>query len=149
MNIETEEEREYAMLFTAQYLHPMLHTFERGFEDLGLRTETRSSYPDETGRSVITFMVAGEGFKASVILRGALEDLLAVDGKADPTRIDMGLEDERYAGEKIAGIVKPIIDLLPAAIESLEPAPGRSSVSLLDGTFQVALFEPEKWGRRS
>ena len=149
MNIESEEEREYAMLFTAKYLHPFLRAFEAGFKDLGLQPLTRSSYPDETGRSVITFMVAGEGFKANVILRGAFEDLLAVDGKADPTRIDLGLEDERYAGEKIAGIVDPLMKILPAALESLEPGPGRNSVTLLDGAFQVALFEPEKWGEQS
>jgi len=81
VNIDSEEEREHAMLFTAKYLHPFLRAFERGFEGLDLKILTRSSYPDETGRSVITFVVASEGFKASVILRGAFEDLLAVDGK--------------------------------------------------------------------
>jgi hypothetical protein len=89
-------------------------------------------------------VVAGEGFKATVILRGAFEDLLAMNGKADPTRIDLGLEDERYARKKIAGIVDPLLSLLPAALESLEPPPGRSAVSLLQGSLEVGLFEPGK-----
>jgi|GEM_PF-2149208 len=144
MDFLSEEERDQAMLFTAQYLHRFLGAIEKGLDGLGLKTDTRFSYPDENCRSVINFVVNAGGFKASVIFRGAFEDLLAVDGKADPMRIDMGLEDERYAEEKIAGIVDPLMKILPAALESLEPPPGRSSVSLLQGAFEVGLFEPGK-----
>ena len=146
MDFMSEEERKQAMLFTAQYLPRFLGAIEKGLEGLGLKTETRFSYPDENCRSVINFVVEGEGFKATVILRGAFEDLLAVDGKADPVRIDMGMESEKYAAEKIAGIIEPLMKLLPAALEYLEPAPGRRSMSLLGGCLEVSLFDPAKWG---
>ena len=146
MDIESDKEKEQAMLFTAQYLPRFLDAVEKGLEGLGLKTATRFSYPDENCRSVINFVVEKEGFKATVIMRGAFEDLLAVDGKADPVRIDMGLESEKYAADKIAGIIEPLMKLLPAALECLEPPPGRSSISLLGGCLEVSLFDPAKWG---
>lgn len=144
MKNESGKEGEYKEAFTAKYLPAMFQAFEGGFEGLGLKTISRSSGTDEAGRSVITFVLAGTGFKGSVVLRGVADDLLAVNGMASPLRIDIGLEDEEYAEEKIAGIVGPLVDLLSSMLGWLKPEAGRSSIKILGGMLEVSLIEEEK-----
>lgn len=142
MNIESDEERDCAKLFTAKHLHRMHHAFARGLEGLGLKILRWHDSADQARRSCNTYLVEECGVKYCVVFRGAFEEVLAVDVKADPVRIDPGLEDERYAEEKIAGIVEPLMKLLPALLETLEPEAGRRSASLLEGALEVSLFEP-------
>jgi hypothetical protein len=145
MNIETEEERRHAVGFTVAHLHRMHRAFRRGLEELGLKILNRHDSADPGGRSCNAYLVEEHGVKFCVTFRGAFEAVLAVDAKADHVRIDLGLESERYAEEKIAGIVEPLMKLLPAALEGLEPV-GSRSMSLLGGALEVSLFEPGNAG---
>jgi hypothetical protein len=142
MNIETEEERQHAVAFTVAHLHRMHRAFRRGLEDLGLKVLNRHDSADPGGRSCNTYLVEEHGVKFCVTFRGAFEAVLAVDAKADHVRIDLGLESERYTEEKIEGIVEPLMKLLPAALEGLEPVAGRRSMSLLGGALEVSLGGP-------
>ncbi len=142
MNIESDREREYAERFTAKYEVQMHREFRQGLEGVGLKVLHRHDILSPAGTWCNTYLVEGTGgVRFLVSFRGAFRAVLAVDAKAKTMRVDLGLEAEKYAEEKIAGLVEPLMKLLPAALETLEPSPGRSSMRLLDGALEVTLYE--------
>jgi len=116
MDFLSEEERDQAMLFTAQYLPRLLAAIEKGLEALGLKTDTRFSYPDETrGWDPNNANVDGDGYLNDVDPNPEVFD---GNGGLDPITWDF----EELAENPMNGVMT-VAGVNPATGEHFESLP--------------------------